>query len=35
MNARIATCERITKETNITITINLDGQGKTNIETGI
>lgn len=35
MNARIATCERKTKETNITITINLDGHGKTNIETGI
>ena len=35
MEARIATCTRSTKETNITITINLDGQGKTNINTGI
>ncbi len=35
MNARIATCERKTKETNISITLNLDGQGKTNIHTGI
>lgn len=35
MNARIATCTRGTKETNIYATINLDGQGKTNINTGI
>lgn len=35
MKARIATCERKTKETSITLTINLDGQGKTNISTGI
>lgn len=35
MESRIATCTRNTKETNITITINLDGQGKTNIQTGI
>ena len=35
MNARIATCERTTKETTIVITINLDGQGKNNINTGI
>ena len=35
MESRIATCTRNTKETNITITINLDGQGKANIQTGI
>ncbi len=35
MNARIATCERNTKETAISVTLNLDGQGKTNISTGI
>ena len=35
MEARIATCTRTTKETNISITINLDGQGKNNIHTGI
>ena len=35
MEARIATCTRSTKETNIIITINLDGQGKTDINTGI
>ena len=35
MEARIATCTRSTKETNITITINIDGQGKTSINTGI
>ena len=32
---RIATCERKTKETKISITLNLDGTGKTNIHTGI
>ena len=32
---RIATCERKTKETTISITLNLDGTGKTNIHTGI
>lgn len=35
MSKRIATCERKTKETNIVITLNLDGQGKANISTGI
>ena len=35
MNARIATCERNTKETQISVTLKLDGEGKTNIHTGI
>ncbi|MBQ8803985.1 MAG: imidazoleglycerol-phosphate dehydratase HisB [Tyzzerella sp.] len=35
MENRIAACERKTKETNIKITINLDGCGKTDIHTGI
>ena len=35
MNERIATCNRKTNETDICLTINLDGTGKTNIHTGI
>lgn len=32
---RIATCKRVTKETKIELTLNLDGAGKTDIHTGI
>lgn len=35
MNGRIGTCTRTTKETEIKLTINLDGQGKNKINTGI
>ena len=35
MEARTSTVKRITKETNITCTLNLDGTGKANIDTGI
>ena len=35
MKERIATCSRVTKETQIMITMNLDGTGKTDISTGI
>jgi len=35
MNERIGTCTRKTKETDITLSINLDGQGNNKIHTGI
>ncbi|MEG0107512.1 MAG: imidazoleglycerol-phosphate dehydratase, partial [Lachnospiraceae bacterium] len=35
MEKRIALCTRKTKETNIVVTLNIDGQGITNIHTGI
>ncbi|XCP83747.1 imidazoleglycerol-phosphate dehydratase HisB [Roseburia hominis] len=35
MNARTAVCTRSTKETKITVHLNLDGTGKTDISTGI
>lgn len=35
MQDRIGSCTRKTKETEITITINLDGQGRNHIDTGI
>ena len=33
--SRTASCTRKTKETDITLSLNLDGQGKNNIHTGI
>lgn len=35
MESRMAQCSRTTKETDITLSINLDGQGNSRIETGI
>lgn len=35
MEPRIATIKRVTKETDITLTLNLDGSGKCNLNTGI
>lgn len=35
MKERIVTCTRKTKETDISLTLNLDGSGKTDIHTGI
>ena len=35
MEPRIATINRITRETDITLTLNLDGSGKCDLQTGI
>ena len=35
MESRVASCNRVTKETQIEMTLNLDGTGKTDISTGI
>ena len=35
MESRVASCSRVTKETQIEMTLNLDGTGKTDIDTGI
>ena len=35
MESRVASCSRVPKETQIEMTLNLDGTGKTDISTGI
>jgi imidazoleglycerol-phosphate dehydratase len=35
MNGRTATISRTTKETNITVSLNLDGSGQSNVNTGV
>ena len=35
MESRVASCSRVTKETQIEMTLNLDGTGKTDLSTGI
>ena len=35
MESRVASCSRVTKETQIEMTLNLDGTGKTDLSTSI